>query len=64
MIHRTFIAFDDQTLGELWRINIGSGFNVLPFGLLPFDDVALAPVNADLVRNVLGARRIDPHQKP
>jgi hypothetical protein len=37
---------------------------VLPFGLLPFDDVALAPVNADLVRNVLGARRIDPHQKP
>jgi hypothetical protein len=61
MITGTFIAFDDQTLGELWRINIGPGFNVLPFGLLPFDDVTLAPVNADLVRNVLGARRIDPH---
>jgi hypothetical protein len=52
-----------QTLGELWQINIGSGFNVLPFGLLPFDDVALAPVNADLVLTCVG-RRIDPYQKP
>jgi len=26
MITGTIIAFDDQTLGELWRINIGSGF--------------------------------------
>jgi hypothetical protein len=56
MIDGTILAFDDQTLGELWRIKIGSGFNAPPFGLQPYDDVALAPVNADLVRNVPRAR--------
>ena len=27
MIDGTILAYDDQTLDELWRINVGSGFN-------------------------------------
>jgi hypothetical protein len=42
IIDGTILAFDDQTLGELWRI-IGSGFNMPPFGLHPYDNVGLAP---------------------
>jgi len=30
LIDGTVIAFDDQTLDELWRINVGSGFNAPP----------------------------------
>ena len=26
----TFTAYDDTTLDELWRINVGSGFNAPP----------------------------------
>jgi alcohol dehydrogenase (cytochrome c) len=26
----TLVALDDQTLDELWRFNVGSGFNVPP----------------------------------
>ena len=27
---RTFAAFDDASLGELWKIDVGSGFNASP----------------------------------
>jgi alcohol dehydrogenase (cytochrome c) len=30
MIDGTVLAYDDQTLAELWRINVGSGFNAAP----------------------------------
>jgi alcohol dehydrogenase (cytochrome c) len=30
MIDGTILAYDDQTLDELWRINVGSGFNAPP----------------------------------
>jgi alcohol dehydrogenase (cytochrome c) len=30
MIDGTILAYDDQTLEELWRINVGSGFNAPP----------------------------------
>jgi alcohol dehydrogenase (cytochrome c) len=30
MIDGTILAYDDQTLEELWRINVGSGFNAAP----------------------------------
>jgi hypothetical protein len=30
LIHGTVLAYDDQTLDELWRINVGSGFNAPP----------------------------------
>jgi alcohol dehydrogenase (cytochrome c) len=30
MIDGTVLAYDDQTLDELWRINVGSGFNAAP----------------------------------
>jgi alcohol dehydrogenase (cytochrome c) len=30
LIDGTILAFDDQTLDELWRINVGSGFNAPP----------------------------------
>jgi len=30
LLDGTILAFDDQTLTELWRINIGSGFNAPP----------------------------------
>jgi len=30
MIDGTILAYDDQTLSELWRINVGSGFNAAP----------------------------------
>ena len=30
MIDGTILAYDDQTLDELWRINVGSGFNAAP----------------------------------
>jgi alcohol dehydrogenase (cytochrome c) len=30
LLDGTILAFDDQTLEELWRINVGSGFNAPP----------------------------------
>ncbi len=30
MIDGTILAYDDQTLDELWRVNVGSGFNAPP----------------------------------
>ena len=30
LIDGTIVAFDDRTLDELWRINVGSGFNAPP----------------------------------
>jgi len=30
LIDGTILAYDDQTLDELWRINVGSGFNAPP----------------------------------
>ena len=30
LIDGTVLAYDDQTLDELWRINVGSGFNAPP----------------------------------
>ena len=30
LIDGTILAYDDQTLAELWRINVGSGFNAPP----------------------------------
>jgi alcohol dehydrogenase (cytochrome c) len=30
LLDGTILAFDDQTLDELWRINVGSGFNAPP----------------------------------
>jgi alcohol dehydrogenase (cytochrome c) len=30
MVDGTILAYDDQTLEELWRINVGSGFNAPP----------------------------------
>jgi alcohol dehydrogenase (cytochrome c) len=30
MIDGTILAYDDRTLEELWRINVGSGFNAAP----------------------------------
>ncbi len=30
MIDGTILAYDDQTFDELWRINVGSGFNAAP----------------------------------
>jgi alcohol dehydrogenase (cytochrome c) len=30
MIDGTVLAYDDQTLEELWRVNVGSGFNAAP----------------------------------
>jgi len=30
LLDGTIVALDDQTLDELWRINMGSGFNVPP----------------------------------
>jgi len=30
LLDGTILAFDDQTLTELWRINVGSGFNAPP----------------------------------
>ena len=30
LVDGTVIAFDDQTLEELWRINVGTGFNAPP----------------------------------
>jgi alcohol dehydrogenase (cytochrome c) len=30
MIDGTVLAYDDQTLDELWRVNVGSGFNAAP----------------------------------
>jgi alcohol dehydrogenase (cytochrome c) len=30
MIDGTILAYDDRTLDELWRINVGSGFNAAP----------------------------------
>jgi alcohol dehydrogenase (cytochrome c) len=30
LIDGTVLAYDDQTLEELWRINVGSGFNAPP----------------------------------
>jgi alcohol dehydrogenase (cytochrome c) len=26
----TFIAYDDESLEQLWKINVGSGFNAPP----------------------------------
>ena len=30
LLDGTIIAYDDQTLDELWRINVGTGFNAPP----------------------------------
>jgi alcohol dehydrogenase (cytochrome c) len=30
LLDGTILAFDDQTLEELWRINVGTGFNAPP----------------------------------
>ena len=30
LLDGTMLAYDDQTLEELWRINVGSGFNAPP----------------------------------
>ena len=30
MIDGAVLAYDDQTLDELWRINVGSGFSAAP----------------------------------
>jgi alcohol dehydrogenase (cytochrome c) len=30
MIDGTVLVYDDQSLDELWRINVGSGFNAAP----------------------------------
>ena len=30
LVDGTVLAFDDQTLEELWRINVGTGFNAPP----------------------------------
>ena len=30
MIDGTVLVYDDETLDELWRINVGSGFNAAP----------------------------------
>jgi alcohol dehydrogenase (cytochrome c) len=30
MIDGTVLAYDDDTLAELWRVNVGSGFNAAP----------------------------------
>jgi alcohol dehydrogenase (cytochrome c) len=30
LIDGTILAFDDETLEELWRINVGTGFNAPP----------------------------------
>ena len=30
LLDGTLVALDDQTLDELWRFNVGSGFNVPP----------------------------------
>jgi hypothetical protein len=54
MIDGTIFASCDQTLGELWRMNIGSSFKVPPLGLQPYDDVELPLLNTDLVRNECG----------
>jgi hypothetical protein len=47
MIEGTIFAFCDRTLGELWRMNISSGFKIPPLGLQSYDDVGLPPVNTD-----------------
>jgi alcohol dehydrogenase (cytochrome c) len=58
----TIVAFDDQTLEELWRINVGTGFNAPPM-TYAVDGKQYIAVASGLFRNAKNKLSKSPEMK-
>ena len=62
LLDGTILAFDEQTLEELWRINVGSGFNAPPM-TYAVDGKQYIAIASGLYRNAKGKLARSPEMK-